>query len=115
MAAFHPLSQSPNPGIIVKFIHHADRDIVWHRKSWLNGYKSRYGYANSVEECLAPRHRFLKQETKNIGLETFTRNQDVCFQRQPAQLKTCKNYTEELTAFVTKRNVHVRYDGGTAG
>ena len=77
IAACHPLSQSPNPGIIVKFLYHADRDIVWNRKNWLSGHRNRFGYSYGIEECLAPRDRFLRQEARNMGVKTVTRKQDV--------------------------------------
>ena len=104
IAACHPLSQSPNPGIIVKFLYHADRDIVWNRKSWLNGHRNRYGYSYRIEECLAPRDRFLKQEARNMGIKTFTRKQDLfAFNDNMPNSRAVKiTQSQELSAFVIK-------------
>ena len=76
-AACHPLSQNPGAPVIVKFIYHADRDIIWRRKAWLKGVTNSLGKPVIVEECLAPRDRELKNESKQLGLLSFTRKQDV--------------------------------------
>ena len=106
IAACHPLSQSPNPGIIVKFLYHADRDIVWNRKNWLNGCRNRFGYSYGIEECLAPRDRFLRQEARNMGVKTVTRKQDVfAFNDNLPNSRPVKiRQSEELSAFVRKES-----------
>ena len=35
IATCHPLKPGTNASVIVKFIYHADRDVVWRRRSWL--------------------------------------------------------------------------------
>ena len=77
VCSVHPLSQNPGAPVIVKFIYHADRDIIWRRKAWLKGVTNSLGKPVIVEECLAPRDRELKNESKQLGLLLFTRKQDV--------------------------------------
>ena len=76
-AACHPLSQNTGAPVIVKFIYHADRDIIW-RRSWLKGVTNSLSKPVTVEECRAPRDRELQSEAKQLGLLYFKRRQDVC-------------------------------------
>ena len=57
LAACHPLNQSPNAPIIVKFIYHQDRDLIWRRRTWLKGMSNSLGRPVQIEEYLAPRDR----------------------------------------------------------
>ena len=77
LAACHPLNQSPNAPIIVKFIYHQDRDLIWRRRTWLKGVRNSIGRPVQVEECLSPRDREVRAEAKQMGLLTFTKRQDV--------------------------------------
>ena len=76
LAACHPLNQSPNAPIIVKFIYHQHRDLIW-RRTWLKGISNSLRRPLQIEECLPPRDREVKTEAKQMGLLTFTRKQDV--------------------------------------
>ena len=82
IAACHPLGANHFSPLIVKFIYHADRDIVWRRRSWLKDFKNRRGFQISFEECLAPKDRKIRYEARQMKIETFTRKQDV-YARNP--------------------------------
>ena len=103
LAACHPLNQSPNAPIIVKFIYHQDRDLIWRRRTWLKGVSNSIGRPVQVEECLSPKDREVRAEAKQMGLLTFTKRQDVYAYNQnlpntdAVQVKS----TNELRDFVS--------------
>ena len=82
IAACHPLNQNLNAPIIVKFIFHQDRDLVWRRRTWLKGISNSMGRTVQIEECLATRDREIKSEAKQMGLLAYTRPQDVFVHNQ---------------------------------
>ena len=102
LAACHPLKRSPNAPIIVKFIYHQDRDLIWRRRTWLKGVSNSIGRPVQVEECLSPRDREVRAEAKQMGLLTFTKRQDVYAYNQnlPNTAAVQVKSTNELRDFV---------------
>ena len=102
IAACHPLGANHFSPLIVKFIYHADRDVVWRRRSWLKDFKNRRGFQISIDECLAPKDRKIRQEARQMKIDTFTRKQDVYARNpnipnsEPVHVK----YPHELKAFL---------------
>ena len=106
IAACHPLNQNLNAPIIVKFIYHQDRDLVWRRRTWLKGISNSMGRAVQTEECLAPRDREIKSEAKQLGLLAYTRRPDVFVynQNHPNADAIQVKKTAELKDYVAIKN-----------
>ena len=102
IAACQPLGANHFSPLIVKFIYHADRDVVWRRRSWLKDFKNRRGFQISFDECLAPKDRKIRYEARQMKIETFTRKQDVYARNpnipnsEPVHIK----HSHELKAFL---------------
>ena len=102
IAACHPLGANHFSPLIVKFIYHADRDVVWRRRSWLKDFRNRRGFQFSFDECLAPKDRKIRSEARQMKIDTFTRKQDVYARNpnipnsEPVHIK----FTHELRAFL---------------
>ena len=106
IAACHPFNQNLKAPIIVKFIYHQDRDLVWRRRTWLTGISNSMGRAVQIEECLAPRDREIKSEAKQMGLLAYTRRQDVFVynQNHPNADAIQVKKTAELKDYVAIKN-----------
>ena len=102
LAVCHLLNQSLNAPIIMKFIYHQDRDLIWRRRTWLKGVSNSLGQPVQIEECLAQKDRKVRTEAKQLGLQNFISKQDVYVYNQnlpnadAAQVKS----TNELRDFV---------------
>ena len=72
LAAIHPLSKSPKSAMIVKFIYHYQRDLVWRRKSWLKEVRNCQNHLIIIEGTLAPADREIKNEARQRNIQTLT-------------------------------------------
>ena len=77
IAACHPLKPGTNAPVIVKFIYHADRDVVWRRRSWLKNFHNNKGQPMFIKDCLSPRDRAIRSEAIANCIPYYTHKQDV--------------------------------------
>ena len=77
IAACHPLKPGTNAPVIVKFIYHADHDVVWRRRSWLKNFRNNKGQPVFIDECLSPRDRAIRSEAIANRIPDYTHKQDV--------------------------------------
>ena len=61
----------------MKFIYHADRDVVWRRRSWLKNVLNNKGQPVFIEECLSPRYKAIRSEAIANRIPYYTHKQDV--------------------------------------
>ena len=77
LVACHALNNEKVAPVIVKFLYHQHRDLVWRRKSFLRNIKNSKDMPIFVEECLAPLDRKLKVGASRMNLSTFLRKQEI--------------------------------------
>ena len=77
LVACHGLRRGHCVPVIVKFMHHWQRDLVWQRKKWLRGLKNSEGRFIMLEECLAPADRVTMQECRKRNLKAMKIKQQV--------------------------------------
>ena len=73
----HPLRTGNVLHVVVKFLYHKHRDLVWRRKSWLAGIKNSINRPVMIEELLAPHDREIKRAAMEHKIPTTTRRQRV--------------------------------------
>ncbi len=79
IAAYHPLAKPKVALVILKFVYHHHLDLVWRRKSWLEGVLNSKQKAIVIEKILAPSDRNINAE-QNLRKPPIPLNTTrVCF------------------------------------
>ena len=77
LVACHGLRRGHWVPVIVKFVYHWQRDLVWQKKKWLRDLKNSEGKFITLEEGLAPADRAIMQECRKRKLKAVTIKQQV--------------------------------------
>lgn len=100
LVACHPLSYGAIAPVIVKFVYHKDRDIVWFRKSRLRDARNSMGYSIFIEECLAPQDNAIIKRAKELKIRTLTKKQRVYAFNPSTNEQFVINHEDQLNEYV---------------